>query len=296
MDNKVCIFVFSLLLTALSSTHAESKVLGDFSELKKISDGYRFTEGGARDADGNIYFTDIPNGRIHKWNPKTQQVSLFARDSNGANGCWIDREGNLIVCEGQGRVVAQYTPSGKRTVIAGSYNGKKFNSPNDLWLDLRGGIYFSDPRYGQNRDTMEMDGEHVYYISPTRDKIVQVTDDLVRPNGLIGTKDGRFLYVADHGGGKTWKYTIQKDGTLRRKTLFAEEGSDGFTLDQAGNLYLTTDKVRVYNSNGTLLESIETPKRPSNVAFGGENRDLLFITARDSVYFIRTKVKGASVN
>lgn len=296
MSSKTIALILFLFSATSSITFGESRVLGDFSELKKIAEGYRFTEGGARDAEGNIYFTDIPNGRIHKWNTKTQQVSLFASDTNGANGCWIDRDGNLIVCEGRGRVIAQYSPNGERTVIVDSYKGKKFNSPNDLWVDLRGGIYFSDPRYGQNRDDMELDGEHVYYLTPTREKVIQVTDDLVRPNGLIGTPDGRFLYIADHGDQKTWKYNIHKDGTLRRKSLFVEEGSDGVTLDHAGNLYLTSGSVKVYNSNGTFLEDIETPKPPSNVAFGGKDKDLLFITARDAVYFIRTKVRGASIN
>ena len=296
MNIRISLTLATFLITTSSVTLAESNVLGDFSELKQIADGYRFTEGGARDADGSIYFTDIPNSRIHKWDPNKHQISVFANDSKGANGCWVDSKGNLIVCEGRGRAIAQYSPDGKRTVLVDSYNGKKFNSPNDLWVDLRGGIYFTDPRYGQNRDDMEMDGEHVYYLTPTRNKVIQVTDDLVRPNGLVGTKDGRFLYIADHGGRKTWKYSIHRDGTLRRKTLFIEEGSDGVTLDHSGNLYLTSSAVKIYNSNGTFLEEIETPKAPSNVAFGGKDRDLLFITARDAVYFIRTKVKGASTN
>ena len=163
-------------------------------------------------------------------------------------------------------------------------------------MDLREGIYFTDPRYGRNRDNMEQDGEHVYYLTPNRKEIIRVADDLVRPNGIVGTKDGRFLFVADHGAGKVWKDSIRRDGKLRNKRLFIEEGSDGVTLDHKGNLYLTGEIVRVFTSNGTFLEEIKTEKRPSNVAFGGEEKDLLFITARDSVYYIKTKVEGATVN
>ena len=286
----------ALLLIPLSLSFGESNILGDFSELKKIKDGFTFTEGGARDANGNIYFTDIPNNRIHVWNFKTNQVKVFTNESGGANGCWIDKKGNLIVCQGKERGIAQFGRGGKSKVIVSEYEGKKFNSPNDLWLDLRGGIYFTDPRYGQKRDDMEQSGEHVYYLSPNREKIIRVTDDLVRPNGVVGTPDGRYLYIADHGAGKTWKYSIRKDGKLRNKRLFCEEGSDGVTLDHKGNLYLTTSSVRIYNSNGTFMEEIKIPKRPTNVVFGGENKDILFITARDSIYYIKTKVEGASVN
>jgi gluconolactonase len=290
------IFLAAFLLSPISLSFGESNILGDFSKLTKIADGFQFTEGGARDADGNIYFTDIPKNRIHKWNYKTNQISTFKEDSRGANGCWIDGKGNLIVCEHGGRGIYQISKAGKRTTVINEYEGKKLNSPNDLWLDKRGGIYFSDPRYGRTRDDMEQDGEHVYYLTPNREKIIRVADDLVRPNGIVGTQDGRYLYVADQGDGKTWKYSIRKDGTLRNKKLFVEEGSDGVTLDHTGNLYLTSSAVHVYNSNGTLIEEIETAKPPSNVVFGGENGDILFITARDSVYFIRTKVNGASVN
>ncbi|MCB1120515.1 MAG: SMP-30/gluconolactonase/LRE family protein [Verrucomicrobiae bacterium] len=296
MKIPAILLISALTLAPHCKTFGESNVLSDYSQLTKIADGYSFTEGGTSDEDGNIYFTDSPNNRVHKWNPKTNQITTYISDTLAANGTWMDRKGNLIVCEGKGRSIAQYSPGGKRTVLVDSYEGKKFNSPNDLWVDLRGGIYFSDPRYGQNRDDMEMSGEHVYYLTPTRDKVIRVADDMVRPNGLVGTPDGRFLFISDHGGRKTWKYNIRKDGTLRNKTLFVEEGSDGVTLDHTGNLYLTSGTVKIYNSNGTFLEEIETPKAPSNVVFGGENGDLLFITARDTVYFIRTKVKGASAN
>jgi gluconolactonase len=115
---------------------------------------------------------------------------------------------------------------------------------------------------------------------------------MVRPNGLIGTPDGKLLYVADHGGKKTFAYTINMDATLSNKKLFASEGSDGMTIDNEGNVYLTTDVVAVYNSSGEKIETIAVPERPSNVCFGGRDKQTLFVTARTSLYSLRMRVKG----
>ena len=179
----------------------------------------------------------------------------------------------------------------KLTVLADKYDGKRFNSLNDLWIDLKGGIYFTDPRYG-NRDNMEQDGEHVYYLSPDRKNVIRVIDDMVRPNGIIGTRNGKVLYVTDHGGKKTFVYTINADGTLSNKKLFASEGSDGMTIDNEGNVYLTTSAVTVYNKKGEKIETIEVPERPANVCFGGKDRHTLFITAQKSLYALQMRVKG----
>ena len=144
-------------------------------------------------------------------------------------------------------------------MLADKYDGKKFNSPNDLWIDPKGGVYFTDPRYG-NREGMEQDGEHVYYLTPDRKTVIRVINDMVRPNGLIGTPNGKTLYVADDGAGKTYVYKINKDGTLTDKQLFAPEGSDGMTIDNKGNVYLTTKVVAVYNTKGEKIEEIPGPR------------------------------------
>jgi gluconolactonase len=177
------------------------------------------------------------------------------------------------------------------TVLADKYQGKKFNSLNDLWIDPNGGVYFTDPRYG-SKDGMEQDGEHVYYLTPDREKVIRVIDDMVRPNGVIGTPDGKLLYVADHAGRKTFVYTINSDGTLSDKKLFAPEGSDGMTIDNQGNIYLTTRVVAVYNPKGEKIQEIELPERPANVTFGGKDKQTLFITAQTSLYSIKMQVKG----
>jgi gluconolactonase len=178
--------------------------------------------------------------------------------------------------------------NGMKKVLADKYDNKQLNSPNDLWADAKGGIYFTDPIYG-DRSGMEQDGEYVYYLSPDHKKLIRVINDMVRPNGIIGTADGKTLYVADHGGGKTFVYTINEDGTLSNKKLFAPEGSDGMTIDNEGNVYLTTNVVAVYNKNGERIETIEVPEQPANICFGGKDKRTLFITARTSLYSVRMR-------
>lgn len=260
------------------------------AKVEKLAEGFAFTEGPAVDAEGNVFFTDIPNNRIHKWS-LDGKLSTFRENSGGANGLFIDKDGNLLVCEGGNRRLVSIDPQGKVTVLVDRYNNKKLNSPNDLWIDPKGGIYFTDPRYGDRND-MEQDGEHVYYLSPGREKIIRVIDDMTRPNGILGTSDGKRLYVADHGGEKTYVYTINVDGTLSDKKLFAPEGSDGMTIDREGNVYLTGHAISVYNSAGKKIKTIEVPEQPANVCFGGKDSETLFITARTSLYSIRMRVQG----
>ena len=282
------VLLFVVVTTGYSAE--KSSVVAPGAKVKKLAGGFRFTEGPAADAKGNIYFSDIPNNRIHKWS-LDGKLSTFRENSGGANGLFFDKKGNLLACEGGGRRLVSIDPQGRVTVLAEKYENKRFNSLNDLWIDPKGGTYFTDPRYG-NRDNMEQDGEHVYYLSPDRKKLIRVIDDMVRPNGIIGTPDGKLLYVTDHGGKKTFVYTINKDATLSNKKLFAPEGSDGMTIDNEGNVYLTTDVVAVYNKNGQKIETIEVPERPANVCFGGKDKRTLFITARTSLYSIKMRVKG----
>ena len=286
-------YVSMVLLVAVLAAGCNGEqisVVADGAKVEKLAGGFSFTEGPAADAKGNIFFTDIPNNRIHKWS-LDGKLSTFRENSGGANGLYFDKKGNLLVSEGGGRQLVFIDPKGEVTVLADKYQDKRFNSLNDLWPDPKGGIYFTDPRYG-NRDGMEQDGEHVYYLAADRKKLIRVIDDMVRPNGIIGTPDGKLLYVTDHGGKKTFVYTINKDGTLSNKKLIASEGSDGMTMDNKGNVYLTTRAVLVYNQKGEKIETIEVPEGPANVTFGGKDKKTLFITARTSLYCVRMRVKG----
>ena len=291
MNGKFYVSVVLLVIVLTAGCNGEQlSVVADGAKVEKLAGGFSFTEGPAADAKGNIFFTDIPNNRIHKWSLDAK-LSTFRENSGGANGLYFDKKGNLLACEGVGRRLVSIDPKGEVTVLADKYQDKKFNSLNDLWPDPKGGIYFTDPRYG-NREGMEQDGEHVYYLTPDRKKLIRVIDDMVRPNGIIGTLDGKLLYVTDHGGKKTFVYTINKDGTLSDKKLIVNEGSDGMTMDNKGNIYLTANAVVVYNKKGEKIETIKVPEGPANVTFGGKDKKTLFITARTSLYCIRMRVKG----
>lgn len=270
---------------------APLSVVAPGAQIKKLADGFQFTEGPAVDAAGNVFFSDIPNNQILQWTIGSG-LSAFSVNSGGANGLYFAADGSLVVCAGSARMIYKIASDGKVQVLADKYDGKKFNSPNDLWIDPKGGIYFTDPRYG-GRDGMEQDGEHVYYITPDGRQVWRVISDMVRPNGVIGTPDGKTLYVADHGGNKTWAYAINPDGTLTDKRLFAPEGSDGMTLDSEGNVYLTSNGVAVYNPAGQRIETIAVPEEPANVTFGAPSRKILFITARTSLYVMPMRVRGA---
>ena len=192
---------------------------------------------------------------------------------------------------GGSRRLTSIAPDGTATVLADSYQGKKLNSPNDLWVDPKGGVYFSDPRYGQDMQ-IEQDGFHVYYLPPGGKELVRVIGDLVKPNGVLGTADGKLLYVADAGDGKTYVYKIQPDGSLTDRKLAAPVGADGMTLDEKGNLYLARNAVQVYSRAGEPVTQIAVPEAPANVCFGGKDRKTLFITARKGLYAIKMNVRG----
>lgn len=281
---------FIALLPAASAVCLQETVVQPDAKVEKLAGGFKFTEGPAVDREGNVFFSDIPNNRIRKWSVEGK-LSTFRENSGGANGLFFDQKGNLLACEGSARQLTSLSSEGKVTVLADKYNGKRLNSPNDLWIDPKGGIYFTDPRYGP-ADNLEQDGMHVYHITPDREKVVRVISDLLRPNGIVGTTDGRKLYVADEKGGKTWVYSIQPDGGVTGKKLFASQGSDGMTLDEKGNLYLTGNAVDVYSPSGKKIASIQVPERPANVCFGGKDRKTLFITARTSLYALRMDVRG----
>ncbi len=261
----------------------------------ELASSFSFTEGPAVDAQGNVYFTDQHNNRIHKWSIDGK-LSVWHAEPGRANGLYFDKNGNLIACADENNELWLIDPAGKVTVLVRDYNGKKLNGPNDCWLDPKGGIYFTDPFYKRpywKRGPMEQDGQHVYYLAPDRRKLIRVINDLTQPNGIIGTADGKTLYVADIGARKTYVYNINADGTLSNKKLFAPMGSDGMTIDNEGNIYLTGKGVTVFNPQGEKIEHIDIDKGwTANVCFGSQDRHTLFITAQESLFAIRMRVKG----
>jgi gluconolactonase len=261
--------------------------------LDKLAGGFEFTEGPAVDEHGDIFFTDLPPNRIHKWSVASRTVTLFREESGRANGLYVDRAGHVIACEGIPRRITSTDRAGNVTVIADRIGDKPFNRPNDLWIHPQGGIYFTDPAYGPEPDR---DVEGVYYISPDRRSVTRVAAGLDRPNGIVGAGGGTTLYVAELGGRRTWAYPINPDGSLGDRRLVVAKGSDGMTVDADGRLYLTNlqaNAVDIHTPRGDLVESIPVPERPSNVTFGGPDRRTLFITAQTSLYAIRMRVAGA---
>lgn len=286
--------IFCLAIRA-QTTESPTGIVAPGAKLTLLAEGFKFTEGPAADAAGNVYFTDQPNNKIMKWSVDGK-LSVYKDDAGRSNGLYFDRKGNLYTCADLNNELWEITRSGKVKVLVKDYQGKKLNGPNDLWIRPDGGIYFTDPFYKRDywtRGPMEQDGQHVYYLSPNRRKLVRVIDDLQQPNGIIGTPDGKRLYVADIRGGKTYTYTINKDGSLSDKKIFAEMGSDGMTIDDEGNVYVVGRGVTVFNSRGEKIDSIAVAKPwTANITFGGPDRSTLFITASDSLYSIQTRVHG----
>lgn len=282
--------LLAFIATPFSKSEDLTKLIAS-DEAVKIAGGFRFTEGPVADKKGNVFFSDIPTSRTYKWDVDTGAVSVFRENTQGGNGMRFDKDGILHTCEHTSRRISATLPDGEVITVADSYNGKKLNSPNDLWFDTKGGIYFTDPRYGQAND-LEQNGFHVYYKFPNSSRVIRVCDDLVKPNGIIGTPDGKKLYIADLGDRKTYSYSINEDATLSNKKLFVELGSDGMTMDSKGNVYLTFGAVHVVSPNGDQIGKIITPEGPANVTFGGKDKKTLFITARTSLYAIRMKVPG----
>jgi len=297
MNKRLCFSFLAALLVLPSSRAAESGLIAPGAKLEKLGDGYAFTEGPAADRHGNVFFTDQPNDRVVKWDAGTGKFSDWLKPAGRANGTCFDKDGNLLACADEKNELWSISPDKKVTVLLTNFGGKLLNGPNDLWIRPDGAIYFTDPLYKRNywkRDpAMQQDGQHVYFLAANRRDVKRVTTDLRQPNGIIGTPDGKTLYVADIGARKTYAYDISADGALANKRLFCELGSDGMTLDHEGNVYLTGRGVTVFDKTGKQIEQIPVPEGwTANVTFGGEARDLLFITASKSVYGLKMRVKG----
>lgn len=281
-----------LVLTGLLSSFAEAQsLIADGAEVKKLHGEFEFIEGPIADPEGNVYFSDIPANRTYIWTVDGE-LKIFREDTGGANGLNFDSDGNLYFCEGTKQRVTMMDPAGKLTTIVERYEGNRLNSPNDLWFDAKGGFYLTDPRYQFFTYEMEQDGEHVYYISPDRKSITRVTQDIPKPNGIVGSLDGKILYVASTSG-KIYSFEINDDATLTKKKVFANLGSDGVTLDEKGNLYLTwVGGVHVYDPKGNKIEMIKVPEMPANCGFGGKDGKTLFMTSRTGLYAIDMTVRG----
>jgi gluconolactonase len=289
------LLLYLFLLTASFAAYAQQAPFDTLAKPQLISKQFSFTEGASVDKKGNVFFTDQPNNKI--WEYSTDgKLSVFLNSAGRSNGMYFDKKGNLVTCADEHEQLWSISPDKKVKVLLKDYQGRLMNGPNDIWIDNKGGIYMTDPYYQRpwwTRTKSDLDGQKVYYLPKGAQQPFIVDADLKQPNGIVGTPDGKYLYVADIADNKTYKYVINKNGTLIDRKLIIEQGSDGMTLDEKGNIYLTGKGVTIYNPEGKKIGHINIDEPwTANLCFGGVNKDILFITASKAVYIMKMNVKG----
>lgn len=266
--------------------------VGPTGPMVRVATGLVFTEGPAADARGNLYFSDVRGNTVYKLGADGE-LSKFLEDSQGCNGLMIDAEGRLVACQGGAkRIVAIDVESKEVTVLADGFDGQPFDRPNDLVIDRKGGVYFTDPGAGA-----------VYYVDPGG-AVSRVAAELPRPNGVLLSPDGTRLYVLPSGSEEVLAYPVEGPGKVGAKTVLCRldqapgqevRGGDGLTVDENGILYLTQpalSALQVVAPNGVTMGFIKVPEAPSNCAFGGPDGKTLYVTARTSVYAVPTEATG----
>jgi gluconolactonase len=283
------------------------------SALERVVADLQFSEGPAWHPDGYLLFEDIPRNRIMKLDG-SGRVSVFREPSGRSNGLCFDREGRLIAAEGNstdgGRRISRTEKDGRVVTLADRYNGKRLNSPNDVTIDKRGRIYFTDPRYG-SPDGVKQDKEAVYRIDPDG-TVTRIIDSVTRPNGIAISPDQKTLYVSDNREGSKrllLAFDLSDAGSVSNERSLHDFGSgrgiDGMTVDASGRIWATAgtkEKAGVHvfelspdRRSAQLVRVIKTPEDPTNCSFGGPNRDVLYITTSRSLFRIQTRVKGLPV-
>lgn len=277
------------------------------ARIERLYDGCRWSEGPAYfPAHRSLVWSDIPNDRMLRWDEASGHVGVFRQPSNYANGNTIDRQGRLVTCEHGGRRVTRTEQDGSITVVTDRFDGKRYNSPNDVVVKSDGTIWFTDPTYGIDTDyeghkaLAEQDGSHVYRVN-LDGSVDRVLTDFIKPNGLAFSPNEKRLYVVDSGrthmpnGPRHIRmFDLAADSALSGGAVFADNGNyDGLRLDEEGRVWTSaTEAVHCYEPDGTLLGSIEIGETVSNVCFGGAKRNRLFITATTSVYSVMLAVNG----
>ena len=306
------------LITKVFVKEVDADIPKTIGDLITIKTGFGFTEGPAVDKDGNVFFTDQPNDIIYKCDAKTNIITPFLTKTGRSNGMAFDKDGNLIACADMYGELWKIAPDGTHKVLVNNYNGKQLNGPNDVWINpVTGGLYITDPLFTRNywseEDPRKQDwppthseqaeigkGGHVYYLAPNSDALVRVTiqpnwDSDSWPNGIVGTPDGKKLYVnkwqEDNLGG-TWVFDINRDGTLSNMRKFMDMGGDGMSMDNFGNIYISNNLgITAFNSKGEKILNIDTGGATNNV-FSGPDESILFVTEPDRVVSIKMNVKG----
>jgi gluconolactonase len=271
--------------------------------IEKIVTGLRFTEGPAWSPEGFLLFSDTVTNKLHKLVPG-QRDAEFAEIPGGPIGNAYDSDGRLYTCEFRERRITRTAKNGKVEVLAGRYDGKRLNAPNDIVVRRDGHVYFTDPAFGNQQDTRELDFYGVFHLTP-KGEMEAIAKLKTRPNGLALSPNGRTLYVTDSDAKCVRAYDLGRGGDVDRSGA-AGEGRvivekipgvpDGIRTDEKGNLWVAANSVLSYSPQGKLLREIALPETPSNLTFGDADLETLFVTARTSVFRVRIGVKGASQN
>ena len=288
--------VCAWLVTPVSRVQ-DASIVAPGASLQKLGGGYGFTEGSVEDKQGNVYFTDQPNDRIMKWNTDGSVIE-WLKPAGRSNGMWFDHHGNLITCADNLNELWSISPRKKVTVLFKDYQGKLMNGPNDVWVRPDGGMYITDPLYARpywQRDPKpQLPGNWVFYLSRDLKTLTPVVTDLNTPNGIIGTPDGKTLYVADLGLNKTFRYHIGADGSLSDKAEVCPMGSDGMTMDERGDIFCTNRGVTAFDPTGKRIFHVDVPEDwVGHCCFGGKDHKTLFITASHGIYALQMSVRGA---
>ncbi|CAM5395002.1 SMP-30/gluconolactonase/LRE family protein [Leifsonia shinshuensis] len=290
----------------MSSTNTSTTTSFVRSPLEQLATGFAFTEGPVwDDASSSLYFTDIPNSRIHRWDG--EGVTIHRSDTNKANGMAIDAAGRLLVCEHATSRLTVLDAHGASAIVASTYRGRALNSPNDVVQRSDGAIYFTDPLYGRDNSfvgvvrSAELDIRGVYLVRPGEEEPVLVADDFVAPNGLCFSLDESVLYVNDSERRHIRRFLVAADGTLSGGEVFYTQSGDpdrgvpdGMKVDSEGCVLVTgPGGIQRIDAGGELLGDIEVPEVVANFCFGESARDWIYITASTSLYRVRAAVPGA---
>jgi gluconolactonase len=309
------LFGFYLFQNVLVN-ESKPRSIGAITTLKT---GFGFTEGPAVDKYGNVFFTDQPNDVIYKWDARTNQVNTFLTKTGRSNGMAFDKEGYLIACADMYGELWKIAPDSSHEVLVDNYKGKLLNGPNDVWINPKtGGIYITDPLFPRNywleKDPRKQNwppkhseqsetgkGGYVYYLAPDSHTLIRVTNQMdwdsdSWPNGIVGTPDGKKLYVnkwTDDNFGGTWVFDINPDGTLSKMKKFTDMGGDGMSMDKLSNIYISNGLgITAFNSKGNKIMNINAGGKTTNNVFAGANEKTLFITKPDKIISIKMNVKG----
>ncbi|WP_374949286.1 SMP-30/gluconolactonase/LRE family protein [Mucilaginibacter sp.] len=287
--------VLALLCFFIPKVYSQTALYDTLNKPQLVSRQFKFTEGPAVDRKGNVFFTDQPDNKIWEYSVDGR-LSVFMDNAGRANGMYFDKRGNLIVCADEHDQLWSVSPDKKVKVLVKDFKGLLLNGPNDLWVHPNGSIYMTDPYYQRpwwSRTKPDLPNQKIFFLPKGATQPVDLDSTLKRPNGIVGTPDGKTLYVADIGDGKIYKYAILANGRLADKKLHINQGADGITLDERGNLYLAGKGITIFNPSGTQIGHIDIPEPwTANLCFGGKNRDVLFITASTAIYTLKMNVKG----